>query len=326
MNHRSTTLLLTSLFAAGLLAYKNPTLGDFGHYARQHIRTMAQSDGANDPVGALIGEISGPAVTAATSRSDFVFFSSFSGQEFGYRWRVLGIAGNFVPLEIAKMRAPAEHPVTAPPAATALALPAAEPEPGNPVSPSYDCSQARVFAERVVCADAPLAYQDRLVAALYAWQRSAAAAAQRQPLLDGQRTWLARRNACTTVDCVSAAYTQRIALLLDTQPPAGALPLRRGQCMHDSIARIGQRLEVSGAEQEGSGTRIEYRSGLQGVSYETEPEVARSRPGDPVLVCLHSVPADCPPGDDRGSEYAAFNRRTGEAWTLPDSQHSCGGA
>ena len=38
------------------------------------------------------------------------------------------------------------------------------------------------------------------------------------------------------------------------------------------------------------------------------------------------VPADCPPGDDRGKIYAPPISGTGESWELPDSQHSCGGA
>ena len=31
-------------------------------------------------------------------------------------------------------------------------------------------------------------------------------------------------------------------------------------------------------------------------------------------------------GDQRGRIYQARNLRTGGTWTLPDSQHSCGGA
>ncbi len=51
-----------------------------------------------------------------------------------------------------------------------------------------------------------------------------------------------------------------------------------------------------------------------------------SRKGDKVYVCLMSILANCPPGDDRGRVYTTTNLRTMESWTLPDSEHSCGGA
>ena len=52
----------------------------------------------------------------------------------------------------------------------------------------------------------------------------------------------------------------------------------------------------------------------------------RPAPGDKVLMCLVAIPHDCPPGDDRGRVYTVTNMRTAATWTLPDSQHSCGGA
>ncbi len=62
------------------------------------------------------------------------------------------------------------------------------------------------------------------------------------------------------------------------------------------------------------------------MSYDKVQEIIRSRVGDPVLMCLVEIPQDCPPGDDRGKIYTTTNLRTQESWTLPDSQHSCGGA
>ena len=62
------------------------------------------------------------------------------------------------------------------------------------------------------------------------------------------------------------------------------------------------------------------------VSYDEVPDIARSRPGDPIRLCLVSIPKHCPPGDDRGRFYKATNLRTGKSWTLPDSEHMCGGA
>ena len=74
------------------------------------------------------------------------------------------------------------------------------------------------------------------------------------------------------------------------------------------------------------GTGVDFENGGYQVSYEREEALLRSKPGDPVVMCLVSIPHGCPPGDERGREFAVTNERTGETWTLPDSQHSCGGA
>ncbi|MBW4530713.1 MAG: hypothetical protein KME02_08515 [Aphanothece saxicola GSE-SYN-MK-01-06B] len=64
------------------------------------------------------------------------------------------------------------------------------------------------------------------------------------------------------------------------------------------------------------------------VSYDTVPAIHSSREGDPVELCLTFVPDGhgAPRGDVSGRVYRARNLRTGGTWTLPDSQHSCGGA
>ena len=75
-----------------------------------------------------------------------------------------------------------------------------------------------------------------------------------------------------------------------------------------------------------SGSAILYANGGAQVSYDVVRGIRRSRPGDRVRLCLVSKPQGCPPGDDRGRVYRARNLRTGDAWELPNSQHSCGGA
>jgi hypothetical protein len=75
-----------------------------------------------------------------------------------------------------------------------------------------------------------------------------------------------------------------------------------------------------------SGSAVLFASGHYQVSYDQVPAVNRSRPGDRVYLCLVKLPEHCPPGDHRGRIYTATNLRTLESWTLPDSQHSCGGA
>ena len=75
-----------------------------------------------------------------------------------------------------------------------------------------------------------------------------------------------------------------------------------------------------------SGSAISYANNIYGVSYEVVDAVRSSRVGDPVTLCLVSIPQDCPKGDDRGKVYSATNLRTKQGWSLPDAEHMCGGA
>jgi hypothetical protein len=105
------------------------------------------------------------------------------------------------------------------------------------------------------------------------------------------------------------------------QAKAEDLPTEIGACSETTIENIGYRLGDPD-----SGSAISYANGGGQVFYDTIPEIHRSRVGDPVRLCLVSIPEDCPPGDDRGKVYSATNLRTSESWEAPDSQHSCGGA
>lgn len=99
---------------------------------------------------------------------------------------------------------------------------------------------------------------------------------------------------------------------------------RVGQCVNSRITAIHARLE--GDPNFESGVGVELANGIYGVRYESVRAVRRSRVGDRVRTCLVSIPRGCPPGDDRGRMYRTTNLRTRQAWTLPDSQHMCGGA
>ena len=105
------------------------------------------------------------------------------------------------------------------------------------------------------------------------------------------------------------------------QAKAEDLPKEIGACSETTIEGIGYRLGDPD-----SGSAISYANGGGQVSYDTLPEIHRSRVGDWARLRLVSIPEDCPPGDDRGKVYSATNLRTGESWEAPDSQHSCGGA
>jgi hypothetical protein len=128
---------------------------------------------------------------------------------------------------------------------------------------------------------------------------------------------------------LSGAYA--IALLslagpaLAAQPPS--LPKRVGTCVFSTVRNVSARLEDgSGRPVPESGTSISLANGLYGVSYSRVAAAQNARRGDRVLACLVSIPRHCPPGDDRGRIYTTTNLRTLESWTLPDSQHMCGGA
>lgn len=107
-----------------------------------------------------------------------------------------------------------------------------------------------------------------------------------------------------------------------SQAVADPLPTRIGQCARTTISRVGTRLEGVA----GSGSALQFANSGYQVSYEVVPAVGRSRVGDPVTMCLVSIPQDCPSGDTRGRIYRTTNLRTRESWQLPDSEHSCGGA
>jgi hypothetical protein len=84
------------------------------------------------------------------------------------------------------------------------------------------------------------------------------------------------------------------------------------------------RYECSGA----TGSAILYENGKRQASYYFEPQIAASRIGDHVELCLVQIP-DCSAqawDDNRGKVYAVKNLRSGGKWELPDSIHMCGGA
>ena len=109
---------------------------------------------------------------------------------------------------------------------------------------------------------------------------------------------------------------------------ADPLPTKIGQCTDTTIADVTTRLEdgVTHKLMPGSGSAVNFANGGYQVSYDTIPAITASRAGDPVRICLVSLPQNCPPGDNRGVTYKTINLRTHATWTLPDSEHMCGGA
>lgn len=138
------------------------------------------------------------------------------------------------------------------------------------------------------------------------------------------------RHSASLHSVTAALRGAAVAIVLGGASLAQAqeMPTQIGKCVETTISHIGTRLQDARTRTPipGSGSTVTFANHGVQVSYEEVPEIARSQVGDPVRLCLVSVPANCPPGDDRGRIYKTTNLRTRESWTLPDSQHSCGGA
>jgi hypothetical protein len=109
---------------------------------------------------------------------------------------------------------------------------------------------------------------------------------------------------------------------------AQAPPRREGTCVRTRISKVEQRLRdgANGPFIAGSGSAVRYTNGGYQVGYTEIEPVQNSRTGDPVFMCLVRIPRGCPSGDARGRVYTTTNLRTLQSWTMPDSEHECGGA
>ena len=113
-----------------------------------------------------------------------------------------------------------------------------------------------------------------------------------------------------------------LSLVIRDPARAAFLPTYVGACVKTRIKSIETRLEGV----PGSGSAVSFKNGGYQVSYETVPAIEHSKAGDPVKMCLVSIPHHCPKGDNRGRVYRTTNLRTHKTWKLPDSEHMCGGA
>lgn len=202
-------------------------------------------------------------------------------------------------------------------------------EPFPEMATSFDCEKTTLQVEQMICQDRNLAMADGSLGESIWFLKRELSARQRASLMLSQKRWLARRNSCANRRCVEAAYEQRLRELQRISESRGKY-LRRnvsrvGQCETTKIDWIGPRLQEVEGELP-SGTTVTFKNGVNQVSYHRELAVLSSRVGDPVRVCLTSIPQGCPPGDPRGRVYQVTNLRTGKLWELSDSSHSCGGA
>ncbi len=217
----------------------------------------------------------------------------------------------------------------------------------NP-GPSFDCTKASTGDERTICVNPYLSRIDKLVSKAYA---------DFVPEFGGSKTAIGKwilddRYACGTDEaCIAAVQVNALetygrtvswtksyvdaligakAAALAESTPGGRdqpLPQQIGACAFTHISalttRFGEPLE--GADSS-AGTAIGFTNDGWGVSYDAVDGIYDAKVGDPAVMCLTSVPRDCPTGDDRGRFYYGLDIRTGGTWSLPDSQHLCGGA
>lgn len=103
---------------------------------------------------------------------------------------------------------PGNAPVIEAASNNAAPLEAAAPAEAPPVfATSFDCSQAKRLALRIICSNENLAAQDMQLANLY--RRARANAIDSSQLFDQQQEWLAARDSCASIGCLSMVYARR---------------------------------------------------------------------------------------------------------------------
>jgi uncharacterized protein len=211
---------------------------------------------------------------------------------------------------------------------------------------SFDCNRAASADERMVCSDQRLSELDSVAGEAFNRARQVSGAAEITPIA---RDFLADRRSCgANGACIMASYIGVIgiyrdrgsqvdlpawatvtAIAGDDTLPSSGLPRALGQCVTTTITRVMPRLDPGHAPNNSdfdSGTAVTFANRGYQVSYERQTALLGSQHGDHVVMCLIAVPHHCPPGDARGRVYATMNLRSRESWSLPDSEHSCGGA
>lgn len=110
----------------------------------------------------------------------------------------------------------------------------------------------------------------------------------------------------------------------DAGEPDGRMP-EVGACFSTRVVRVTTHLPVG--RRASRGTEVHYRDGhVQVSSYDRIDAAERSRRGDPISLCVVSVPAKCPAGDFRGVMYRATDLRTRLSWVMRNALNGCGGA
>ena len=215
-------------------------------------------------------------------------------------------------------------------------------------APSFDCSKAARADEKAICSDDRLSTLD---VALNDGYRRMVVTLGKEVANKVHAPFLRRRHACKSDATCILNVGQSELPVLQLADPAFVLPtgftapappdydllkkqFKPGECMLSTVTDLGPRLCTPDANDkcpdnlpfDDSGNSISAASGVAGVDYDRVPALEKSIRGDKVLLCLKSIPKNCPQDDDRGYWWRWKNLRTGGKWELPDAQHMCGGA
>ncbi|MEI8179923.1 hypothetical protein, partial [Aestuariivirga sp.] len=105
------------------------------------------------------------------------------------------------------------------------------------------------------------------------------------------------------------------------------MPQRFGDCVKTKISTVTTRFGEPVTDlNTDEGTSVEYDNGGRVVSYGRDQGLFGAKVGQRVVMCLLTIPYDCPDGDDRGRLYYTLDIDTKGEWILTDTQHMCGGA
>jgi uncharacterized protein len=215
--------------------------------------------------------------------------------------------------------------------------------------PSFDCRRAILPAEKAICTNPRLSAIDLLVSKSFKGF---------EPAFGGDKRKIARglvadRDDCKDdVACIVSAQNNALqtygsapswvqdynvaligkkALETASRVPRGVdqpLPQSIGQCGLTHLKTLTTRLgdDPLDTASPDAGSAATFTNGGTAVSYDREPGLASSKVGDLAVMCLMSIPRDCPEGDDRGKVYYGLDLAAKGSWALPDSEHLCGGA
>ena len=217
------------------------------------------------------------------------------------------------------------------------------------IHPSFNCQKARYPDEVAICGDDHLAQLDQAAnIALGQVPKDSMKDAR-----EGAIEQLKSRHACGS-NKVCILDNQALAIdLIDGYGPkvqvppwvgsyrvdllsaqgtryVNGLPTTVGACTKTKIAgitsRFGGQIKRPDSDGTDAGSAVNFANKGYVVSYSYEEAVADSAIGDDVIMCLVSIPKDCPPGDERGRFYSTTNLRTMGSWILPDAEHMRGRA
>ncbi len=92
---------------------------------------------------------------------------------------------------------------------------------------SFDCAKAQNFAETTICSSPALQRADEDVNSAYVKAVDRVPDKQKADVRQSQRSWLKRRNACTTTSCVSVAMTEQLRTLTQWGAEPSATPVAK---------------------------------------------------------------------------------------------------